>query len=213
MAAGCASRTVLITLLVCDEAGTSYSCLRRPGHLRSPHGYPLGFQHEKPSNGCRPPDVAMLSITSAKQSAPHRRTKRWTSQGHPFVMAWLAGTDIYAAAALGHVWVNDAWRNTCLACWNASSSLLAHVPMIQEFPDYQSLPAWQRPGPHSSTGCKALSFSPDCSSLVWVEDDTYTIACFGPLTGIAGADLVAKMPLWQPQIQHGLTRKQVGAAS
>lgn len=215
MAAGCASRTVLVTLLVCDEDGVSSSCTRRPGHLRSPHGYPMGFEHVRPAKARTPPKVAMLPIASTKQAMPHRRTMGWASQGHPFVMALLAGTDIYAAAALGHVWVNDGWCNTRLACWNASSSTLAHVSMIQEFPDHrrlQRLPAWQRPGPHSPAGCKALSFSPDRSSLVWVEGEEYTIAYFGAPTGIDGADCGGNMPLWQPQTEHGLTRMRIGAA-
>lgn len=213
MAAGCGARITLVTLLVCDEDGTSPSCTRRPGHLRSSHGYPIGFQHEKFFQRSGPMDVTMLPIASTAQASPHRSTKCWTSQGHPFVMAWLVGTDMYAAASLGHVWLNDAWHNTCLACWSASGSSLAHLPMIKQFPDYERLPPWQTPGPHSPAGCKALSFSPDRSSLVWVEDETYTIACFGPPTGITEADLVGKMPLWQPQTQHGLTRKQIKVAS
>ena len=39
-------------------------------------------------------------------------------QSHPFRIAWLPGSRIYAAAALNHVWINDGHADRVLACWH-----------------------------------------------------------------------------------------------
>ena len=59
---------------------------------------------------------------------------------HPFLCAWLPGTAIYAAAALGYVYVVDGMRNLILNMWPAAAFEMGE----DDNPAGVSIPAHQR---------------------------------------------------------------------
>lgn len=201
--AGSGSRVILVTLLVRDGESYSPSDERRSGHLCTAHGYAVGFQHAKPEAYSTTPSISLLPINSIGQAMPHHSTKQYVLQGHPFLMSWLPGTDIYAASAFGHFWIINAWRNELLGCWHMAGTCLVPVTVMSAFPQDKR---FRR---HCPSGCKALSFSPDRSSLVWVDDSQYTIAFFGPLAEVAAAGCRKDLPLAQPLIHQGMTCKKI----
>ena len=79
-------------------------------------------------------------------------------KSHPFLCAWLPGTTIYAAAALGCVYVVDGIHNRILKIWAADGD---------EAIAGESLPRQRAPSTHEPE-FGGLSWSPDGLYLAWL---------------------------------------------
>ncbi|KAK9836755.1 hypothetical protein WJX74_007483 [Apatococcus lobatus] len=77
-------------------------------------------------------------------------------KSHPFLCAWLPGTTIYAAAALGHVYVVDGRHDALLKMWRADA---------QEDPSF----AGHRCPPYQPENA-GLSWSSDGRCLAWLDE-------------------------------------------
>lgn len=187
---------VLVTLYVRDGKNKDDSHCRQPGRLHKKHRCPVGFEHIKVVRG-----VAQLRSQVPIKTSDVQPNSRYPPQGHPFVMSWLPGTDIYAAAAFNHIWIIDAWNDMQLMCWRQNDLKVQPVASLLDI-------STGKPDKHcfdhgEPSGCLALSFSPDRSSLAWVEGRHYNIVCFGPVTADLEARVNSQGPRLQPQTHHG----------
>ena len=155
-----------------DGEDETDSACRQPGRLHYRRGCPVAFENIKVQHG-----FAELKAQVAIKCHDLKPSSKYPLQGHPFPMAWLPGTNIYAAAALSHIWIIDGWQSTKLTCWEHHDLALQPVTSLKHI-------ATGKPDKHSfyhgePSGCLAQSFSPDRSSLAWVEGSHYTIVSFG----------------------------------
>ena len=88
-------------------------------------------------------------------------------KSHPFLCAWLPGTAIYAAAALGHVYVVDGMHNSIIKVWPADSFEMGE----------DDDPAGSR-RPRCEPEFAGLSWSPDGLHLAWVFDGSLRMVSF-----------------------------------
>ncbi len=195
-------RGIIVTLLVKDGRRVSLadSACRQPRTLDTPIGLPEHFLHKR--LGCVSGHAASgyITIHCQERHAFHKASLTMPLQGHPFVMAWLHGTDTYAAAAFGCIWLNDAYHDVRLACWRANDQNLTPVHSLGPI-------GRGRPGEFSfdqgePRGCVAMAFSPDCSCLAWMESDTWAIISFADFVSEINAIHPADVPLFQPCMNH-----------
>ena len=106
----CPDGVVLISLMVIDRPDRD-STKRTPQALTDPFGYTLGFHHMRLEKG----SLGSAMIKSYRRNKPAGPTNGQTPQPHPFLMAWLPGTCIYAAAALGYIYIVDAFNDRVLS--------------------------------------------------------------------------------------------------
>ena len=147
----------------------------------------------------------MVQIASLSKAQHERNAPLENEQGHPFVMAWMDGTDIYAAAALGHIWLIDGYKDCQLFC---CSSFDAGLKPVNTLSDMRKLPVTCPEYDGQPVGCVAMSFSPDRSCLAWVEDCKWTAVSFTPpAAGKSPAQPDA--PMFVPKVLHHKARQHL----
>ena len=133
----------LVTTLLAATDGDSY------GSERSAHS----FRHYHTAS------AKEASMLLAKNN-PIAPLCGWEMKPHPFLCAWLPGTAIYAAAALGFVYVVDGMHDKVLKMWPADAFELGKD-------DNPARPRFPRT---AEPEFAALSWSPDGLHLAWVHD-------------------------------------------
>lgn len=187
---------IMVTLVVKDgNLHMPHSMHRQPGQLDTHLGMPVFFEHVL-VQGCLVIERAKVMI----ECADHQPSEDVAPQGHPFRMAWLPGTNIYAAAALGHIWVIDGWSHTQLMCWKQTDLDIMPVTMLMGI-------SRGRSSNHSSdhgapVGCGGLSFSPDRSCLAWAEGDHWTVLSFDSMVAEQGDNTSSHGPALLPHTHH-----------
>lgn len=136
-----------------------------------------------------------MPIPSSHIRLPHKTTPLRS-------LGFLVPT-IYAATALGHIWLIDSWQDTQLMCWQQIDLDLmppTNVWRIQHSA-YHGQPA----------GCSSLSFSPDRSRLAWVDHEghNYTAVSFGAAEATDNEILGRHGPVLQPQTHHSKACRHV----
>ena len=109
-----------------------------------------------------------LCTTTAKEVSVPLSTEDGTgssselqTKSHPFLCAWLPGTAIYAAGALGYVYVVDGMRDQLLKMWPANAFEMGED-------DSPTRDRYPRTGGPEFVG---LSWSPDGLHLAWLHED------------------------------------------
>ena len=86
------------------------------------------------------------------------------NRSHPFLCAWFPGTTIYAAAALGWVYIVDGRRDAILQMWPADES--------------EDLAEMEYRCPSQEPWFAGLSWSPDGLKLAWLDQLNLHIISF-----------------------------------
>ncbi len=123
-------------------------------------------------------------------------------QSHPFRIAWLPGSRIYAAAALNHVWINDGHADRVLACWHQEDPELR--PRIRL--KCLNLSSEQYKHGRRWMACKGLAWSPDRVQLAWVTKTRYVVVSF---TSDFDEAKASNSPTLTPHMRHSQLLRSV----
>ena len=187
---------ILVTLMVKDgRFYMPHSMHRQPGRLDTNQGIPVFFEHVIVQGGLVS-ERAKVMI----ECADHQSKEGVAPQGHPFRMSWLPGTNIYAAAALGHIWVIGGRSHTQLMCWKQADLDMMPVTMLKGISRGSSSNYSSDHG--EPVECSGLSFSPDRSCLAWAEGNHWTIVSFGPSVAVQGDNTSPHGPALHPHTHH-----------
>ena len=107
-------------------------------------------------------ETSMLLVEECRRVPSHEL------KSHPFLCAWLPGTNIYAAAALGYVYVVDGMHDSILKAWPANA-------YEKGDDDDAASMKWARTRGPDFAG---LSWSPDGLHLAWIHLSELRIVSF-----------------------------------
>ena len=211
--------SVLVTLRVIDGSHED-SHKRKPQALRDPFGYALGFQHKRMqapaeghsqghSQGRHQGSQGEAAIHSNRRNKPAGATARQNPQAHPSLMAWLPGTHIYAAAALGYMYIVDAFEDRILGMWeDVPKEPQLRMDKAKAFRYENGTPNdLRRLDTGGEDGCRGLMWSPDRASLfMWTKAGCAVISYKPPCSSVKLEPRTARL---EPQLKHQKLPMQV----
>ncbi|KAK9836790.1 hypothetical protein WJX74_008134 [Apatococcus lobatus] len=203
--------SVVVSLRVIDGPHEN-SHHRTPQALTDPFGYALGFRHNRLAVGTQGgsdifrEDVGgfrgMAEIQSSRRNKPAGATIRQTPQSHPFLMVWLPGTRIYAAAALGYLYIVDADKDRILGIWEDEPK--EPSPCVDKAKAFRYTNGARvdirRLDNTGRDGCQGLDWSPDRASLFMWTGAGCAMIGFGPAPELV--ELKSGRACLEPQLRH-----------